>query len=81
MSFAERLMIIRKRRKLSQAQIGKKLGIKGDAYGRYERGDVNPAVEMAAKISNVLDVSLDYLVGNIDTELDKGAVKKIEDNF
>jgi transcriptional regulator with XRE-family HTH domain len=32
--------------------------------GRYERGEINPSVEVAAKIAEALEVSLDYLVGN-----------------
>ena len=32
--FGERLTKIRKKRKLSQAEVGKLLGIDGDAYGR-----------------------------------------------
>lgn len=37
MTFGERLTQVRKRKSLSQADIGKKIGINGDAYGRYER--------------------------------------------
>jgi hypothetical protein len=33
---------------------------------------------MAAKIANALGVSLDYLVGNTDLELDKNTLKRIE---
>lgn len=37
MTFGERLGLVRKRKKLSQADVGKLIGINGDAYGRYER--------------------------------------------
>jgi transcriptional regulator with XRE-family HTH domain len=36
----------------------------GVIIGRYERGEITPSVEMAAKIAEALEVSLDYLVGN-----------------
>lgn len=78
MSFGERLMIVRKRKKLSQSDVGKMIGINGDAYGRYERNAVKPTIEIAAKISNALNVSLDYLVGNTDIELDGEILKKVE---
>jgi transcriptional regulator with XRE-family HTH domain len=35
----------------------------GDIIGKYERNEVKPSIEVAAKIANALEVSLDYLVG------------------
>ena len=49
---------------LSLAEEGKKIGINGDAYGRYERNEVKPTIEMAVKIAQALEVSLDYLTRN-----------------
>jgi transcriptional regulator with XRE-family HTH domain len=79
MYFGERLTQVRKRKNLSQADVGKKIGINGDAYGRYERNEVRPTIEMALKIAQALDVSLDYLTGNSDLELDKNAVNRIQE--
>lgn len=79
MSFGERLTIVRKRKKLSQADVGKLIGINGDAYGRYERNEVRPTIEMATKIANSLNISLDYLVGKTDFELDDNIVKRIQE--
>jgi len=45
--------------------------------GRYERGEAKPSIELAAKLASVLNVSLDYLVGNTDLELDKAIIDKI----
>ena len=79
MTFGERLTLVRKRKGLSQADIGKKIGINGDAYGRYERNEVRPTIEMAVKISEALEVSLDYLVGKTDMLLDNETIKRIQD--
>ena len=79
MTFGERCTSIRKKKKLSQADMGKALGIDGDAYGRYERGEVKPSIEMATKISDVLSVSLDFLVGKTDMELDNNMIAKIQE--
>jgi len=79
MSFGERLAITRKRKKISQAEVGKMLGINGDAYGRYERNEVKPTIEMAAKIANALKTSLDYLVGKTDLELDNATLNRIQE--
>ena len=78
MTFGERLGFVRKRKKLSQADIGKLININGDAYGRYERNEVKPTIEMATKIANALKISLDYLVGSTDIELDTELLKRIE---
>lgn len=78
MNFGERLSSVRKRKKLSQADVGKMININGDAYGRYERNEVKPTIEMATKIANALEISLDFLVGKTDLELDTSVMKRIE---
>ena len=79
MTFGERLILVRKRKKLSQADVGKKININGDAVGRYERNEVRPTIEMATKLAQALEVSLDYLVGNTDIELDKAMLNRIQE--
>lgn len=79
MTFGERLTQVRKKKNLSQAEVGKRIGINGDAYGRYERNEVKPTIEMAVKISQALEVSLDYLTGNSDIELDKATLDRVQE--
>lgn len=79
MTFGERLTQVRKRKDLSQAEVGKKIGINGDAYGRYERNEVKPTIEMAVKIAQALEVSLDFLTGNSDVELDKATLDRVQE--
>ena len=64
MEFAERLKKLRKQVKLTQAQIAKKLDISQQAYASWERGAKKPTQENLVKIAQVLNVSVDYLVGN-----------------
>jgi len=63
----------------NQAELAKLLGTKAPVVGRYERGEVNPSIEVAKNLSNILGVSLDYLVGNTDLELDSTVLKRVED--
>ena len=72
MEFAERLKTLRKQVKLTQAQIAEKLNISQQAYASWERGTKKPTQENLVKIAQVLNVSVDYLVGNLeeDDELD-----------
>lgn len=77
MLFGERLLSVRKKKKISQDELAKKLGVHAPVIGRYERNEVKPSIEMAANLANALGVSLDYLVGVADLELDKSVVEKI----
>jgi transcriptional regulator with XRE-family HTH domain len=51
----------------------------GDIIGRYERDEVTPSVEVASKLADALDVSLDYLSGKTDTELDSATLGRIRE--
>lgn len=79
MLFGERLLMARKGRKVSQEELGKRLGIHAPIVGRYERNEVKPSIEVAAKIAEALEVSLDYLAGITDRELDAKAVKLVHE--
>lgn len=67
MEFAERLKTLRKEVKLTQTQIAEKLNISQQAYASWERGAKRPTQENLVKIAQVLNVSVDYLVGNLET--------------
>lgn len=73
------MLLIRKKKGLSQADLGKMIGTSGDVVGRYERGDITPSVEVVSKIADALEVSVDYLLGKTKMELDKQALKRLED--
>jgi len=79
LTFGKRLTEVRKLRKLSQDELGKKVDVHGAVIGRYERDEVKPSIEMAKALAEALEVSLDYLVGSTDTLLDKNITKKILD--
>lgn len=77
MSFGSRLQEARKKKGLSQGDVAKELGTKGPVIGRYERDDMKPSIETAAKLAELLDVSLDYLVGTMDIELDPKMINRV----
>lgn len=79
MTFGERLTLVRKKKNLSQSEVGKMININGDAIGRYERNEVRPTIEMATKLARALEVSLDYLVGTTDIELDKAILNRVQE--
>ena|SRR2546428_679781 len=79
MSFGKRLLDARKKKGISQEELAEKLGTKGPVIGRYERDEMKPSIEAAANIADLLEVSLDWLVGHTDLELDKAMIKRIQE--
>jgi DNA-binding XRE family transcriptional regulator len=56
--------------RLSQEDLAQFLGTKGLTIGRYERDEMKPSIEVAAKMA-------DYLVGKADIELDPKTLSRI----
>jgi len=56
--------------------VGKLVGVHGAVIGRYEREEVKPSIEMATQLAEVLEISLDYLVGFTDVLLEKTSSPK-----
>lgn len=78
MTFGQQITALRKRKGLSQNDLGKKVGSSGDIIGKYERDEVKPSIEVVIKIADVLDSSIDFLVGKTDTELDAATLKRLQ---
>ena len=79
MLFGERLLSIRKKKKVSQDELAKQIGVHAPVIGRYERNEVKPSIEVATNIANALGISLDYLVGITDVNLDSEVLDLIID--
>lgn len=71
MAFAERLKELRKQAHLTQVELAKRLGIGQSSYADWERGKKKPTQDNLVKIAQVLNVSVDYLVGNSEEKTDE----------
>ncbi len=71
MRFGDKVFMLRKQKGWSQQELAEKIGTSGPIVGRYERNEIKPSIEVAKKIADSLDVSIDYLVDENDllTEL------------
>ena len=78
MEFSERLKTLRKEAGLTQVDVANKLGITQPAYASWERGVKKPTQENLVKISQVLNVSIDYLVGNSYEGVKKDELDNVE---
>lgn len=79
MNISKHIVNLRKEKGFSREDLGKKVGTSGAVIGRYERGEITPSVEIANKIANALEVSLDYLVGNTDLKLTGNLMNRIKE--
>jgi transcriptional regulator with XRE-family HTH domain len=79
MDLGKKIVELRKQKGYSRDALGKIVGTSGAVVGRYERGEITPSVEIAKKIAEALEVSLDYLVGSTEQVLDKATLNRIQE--
>lgn len=77
MTLGQNIAKFRKQLKLSQNELGKRAGTSGDIIGRYERDEVKPSIEVASNIADVLQVSLDFLLGKVEVKVDNTILKRV----
>lgn len=78
MEFSERLKTLRKEAGLTQVDVAEKLGISQPAYASWERGVKKPTQENLVKLSKILYVSVDYLLGNTGNKQNSDVLEDIE---
>lgn len=61
---SKKLKQARKQKGITQGQLSQKIGADIQRISKYERGILIPTTEIMIKLSNALDVSLDYLLKN-----------------
>ncbi len=64
--FPERLLQLRKLHQKTQKQMADELGINVNTYASYERETRNANAFFFVKVSQIFDVSVDYLLGLSD---------------
>lgn len=67
-SFGDRVILLRKKKKLNQEQLAKKLDIPVKNLADYEDDKVSPPLNIAARLADILDTSLDFLACRIDDQ-------------
>lgn len=67
-SFGERLKELRKKHNITQGKLAKILNVKNTTISNYEAGRSYPDFDTLTKIADYFGVSVDYLIGRIDTE-------------
>lgn len=71
----EQLKILRKRDRMTQAEVAIRLGVDRSTYAKYETGQSEPNFEMITKLATLYGVSVDFLIGGSKTPTASGGVK------
>lgn len=84
MEFANQLKKLRNKKGLSQEDIANEVHVTRQSVSKWESGDSTPDLATTVKLAELFDVSLDYLVLNINSEKsndisNKKLLKKIEE--
>ena len=79
MKIGDKISSLRKQKGLNRDELGKIIGTSGAVIGRYERDEITPSVEIAKKMADALEVSLDYLTGSTNFVIqDKKMLYRLE---
>ena len=70
MEYAQRLKEIREERELNQETLARVLQTTQQYYGKYENGKRELPFSRAIELAKFYNVSLDYLAGLIDDEIE-----------
>ncbi|MCR4712958.1 MAG: DUF5680 domain-containing protein [Treponemataceae bacterium] len=62
MNFSEKLQILRKSKGLTQETLAEKLNVSRPAVAKWERGQAYPDISNLIQISDIMNVTIDYLV-------------------
>ena len=77
--FGTRLKELRQEKGLTQEKLGKILMVNKSSISRYEKNEQIPEINTLHRISEIFNVSLDYLLGKSDfRDMDEMAEKLIE---
>ena len=80
-ALARQIHNFRRDRGWSQPELAEKVGSSATMIGRYERGEMTPAVDVVAKLAEVFGVTMDHLYngdGPADAVSDKAMAERLK---
>lgn len=63
MNIGLKITELRKQKAWSQTELAKRIEVSRVIVGRYERNEAAPSIDVAKRMADAFEVSLDYLVG------------------
>lgn len=77
MEFSERLLLVLKEKEMSQRELAEKININETALSRYVNGSRKPRMDILVNIARALNVSVEYLTGKEEREIEYQEVKNV----
>ncbi len=77
MTFSERLKEIREANDYSRKDLAAAVNVTTAAISNYENGNREPDIKTLIRISDYLNVSVDYLIGQTDVNVRPNDMKKL----
>lgn len=74
MTTAETLRDLRKKKKVTQEEVASAVNIALTSYARYELGKRQPTTDIARRLAEYYDVSIDTLITGAEDPEDKGRI-------
>ena len=81
---AERLLILRRERGLTQEEVAEKIGVSNKTYSKWETGSTSPDLETLVKLAQTFGVTTDGLLGLSDSRpvsFEEAAQAEVERNL
>ncbi len=75
MEFSEKIRFLRKKNKLSQAELGSRVGVSNRAVSKWETGESMPSTDTLLSIATVFGVTLDFFLKRDEKEVGKKVVE------
>lgn len=67
MEFKDRLKMLREEKGMTQEELARRLGLEErSTISHWEKGRQGPSRDLLVKLSQIFEVPVDYLVGNMD---------------
>ncbi len=68
MQFSEKIRFLRKKYRLSQAELGRRVGVSNRAVSKWENGEAFPATDTLLSVATVFGVNLDFFLKHDEKE-------------
>ena len=78
MDLASKITGGRKEKSWSQSKLAKRLELSREIVGRYERSGAPSSIEITKRMAYAFEVSLDYLLGSTEQEVDKATLTRLQ---
>lgn len=78
-NFSIRIKQLRESLKMTQKEFSDRIGIKQQTLSGYERGIMNPTLDVVKRISDNFSISIDWLCGLSDNEIIGNNIRKYSD--